>query len=148
MKTYSRLTLSFLLLILVVPQVVAEDAGIEWKILNEEVLDLWKKGDYGRAVVVAKKALEIAKENTSPNHPDVATSLNNLANLYHDQGKFALAEPLYKRSLAIHEKALGPDHPHVATGLNNLAGLYRATDREAEAEKLEKRAAAIKAKPR
>ena len=41
-------------------------------------------------------------------------SLNNLAELYRNQGRYAEAEPLYKRSLAIREKALGPDHPDVA----------------------------------
>ena len=59
-----------------------------------------------------------------PDHPDVATSLNNLALLYDNQGRYADAEPLYKRSLAISRKALGPDHPDVATSLNNLAELY------------------------
>ena len=57
-------------------------------------------------------------------HPDVAKSLNNLAELYRYQGRYAEAEPLYKRSLAIREKALGPDHPDVAISLNNLASLY------------------------
>ena len=38
----------------------------------------------------------------------MATDLNNLGSLYHDQGKYSEAEPLYKRSLAIDEKALGP----------------------------------------
>ena len=52
----------------------------------------------------------------------MATSLNNLAGLYHAQGKYAAAEPLYNRSLAIREKVLGPQHPDVATSLNNLPG--------------------------
>ena len=80
-----------------------------------------------------------------PDHPHVATSLNNLAELYRIQGQSARAEPLYKRSLAIFEKALGPDHPDVATSLENLAVFYRETKRESEAEKLEKRAASIRA---
>ncbi len=54
----------------------------------------------------------------------MATSLNNLAELYRTQGQYAQAEPLHKRSLAIREKALGPDHPSVAASLNNLALLY------------------------
>ncbi len=70
-------------------------------------------------------------------------SLNNLAALYHDQGKYAEAEPLYKRSLAIWEKALGPEHPDVATSLNNLAGLYQAQGKYAEGEPLYKRSLAI-----
>ncbi len=73
-------------------------------------------------------------------------SLNNLAELYREQGKYAEAEPLYKRSLAIKEKALGPEHPHVATGLENYAALLRKTNREAEAARLEARAKAIRAK--
>ena len=47
-------------------------------------------------------------------HPDVATSLNNLAALYMKIGRYAEAEPLYKRSLEITETKLGKEHPHVA----------------------------------
>ena len=60
-------------------------------------------------------------------HPDVATSLNNLALLYRAQGRFAEAEPLNKRALAIHEKVLGGEHQDVASGLYFLALLYVRT---------------------
>ena len=123
----------------------SQRAGIEWEILNEEVKSLYQKGQYDRAVVVAKKALTVAEVNVGPDHPDVATSLNNLAEVYRAQGRYAEAEPLHKRALGIAEKVLGPDHPHVAMSLNNLAGLYRATNREDEAEPLEQRAARIHA---
>jgi tetratricopeptide (TPR) repeat protein len=58
--------------------------------------------------------MAIREKALGPDHPDVAASLNNLAELYRAQGQYAQAEPLYKRSLAIVEKALGPDHPNVA----------------------------------
>ncbi len=122
-----------------------QGAGSEWDTLNQEVKELYRTGKYDRAVVVARKALEMAEKNVGPDHPDVATSLNNLAFLYDNQGRYAQAEPLYKRSLAIREKALGPDHPDVAQSLNNLAALYRATKRDEEAETLEQRAARIRA---
>ncbi len=61
-----------------------------------------------------------------PEHPKVATSLNNLAELYREQGRYEEAEPRYNRSLAIREKVLGPEHPAVALSLNNLALLYYA----------------------
>ena len=77
---------------------------------------------------------------------EVATSLNNLAELYRDQGHYAEAEPLFKRSLAIVEKALGPEHPNVAQGLENYAALLRQTARADEAERMEARAKAIRAK--
>ena len=81
-----------------------------------------------------------------PEHPEVATSLNNLAALYKAQGRYAEAEPLYRRSLAIKEKALGPEHPSVATILANYAALLRETGRPKKAAKMEARAQAIRAK--
>ncbi|MDP2278041.1 MAG: CHAT domain-containing protein, partial [Nitrospirota bacterium] len=77
-------------------------------------------------------------------HPNVATSLNNLAGLYEPAGRYAEAEPLYKRSLEIREKALGREHPSVAQSLDNLAGLYAFIGgRYADAEPLYKRALEI-----
>jgi hypothetical protein len=123
-----------------------QGAGIEWEILSREVQDLYRAGKYDRAVLVALEALEVAEENAGSDHPDVATSLNNLAMLYDDQGHYAKAEPLYKRSLAIKEKALGPKHSSVAVTLSNLAGLYDDQGHYAKAEPLYKRSLAIQEK--
>jgi tetratricopeptide (TPR) repeat protein len=92
------------------------------------------------------RSLEIREKALGPEHPNLATSLNNLAVLYRAQGKYAEAEPLYKRSLAIMEKALGPDHPNVALILNNLAVLYRAQGKDVQAGPLYKRSLAIRKK--
>ena len=148
MKYILTSTTACLLLLLATWFVFEQGAGNERDILNQEFMELYRTGKYERAVVVAKKALEVAEKNVGPNHPDVATSLNNLALLYYTQGQYAQAEPLHKRALAIWEKALGPDHPDVATSLENLAALYRATKRDEEAETLEQRAARIRAIPR
>ena len=53
------------------------------------------------------------------NHPDVATSLNNLAGLYESQGKYAEAEPLYQRAIAILLATLGENHPNTRTVMMN-----------------------------
>ncbi len=82
------------------------------------------QGNYGEAEPLYRRSLAILEKALGPEHPDVATSLNNLALLYKTLGNYAEAEPLYRRSLAIWEKALGPEHPDVATSLNNLAALY------------------------
>ena len=79
-------------------------------------------------------------------HPDVAQSLNNLATLYGDQGKYTEAEPLYKRALKIQENTLGKDHPDVATLLENIAELYKKIGKEEEAKKLAERAKIIRSK--
>ncbi len=73
-------------------------------------------------------------------------SLNNLAELYRLQGRYAEAEPLYERSLAIREKALGAEHPHVATSLENYSALLRKTGRDAEAARMEARAKKMRTK--
>jgi tetratricopeptide (TPR) repeat protein len=57
-------------------------------------------------------------------HPDVATSFNNLAVLYYAQGRYSEAEPLYQQALALRQNLLGDEHPDVATSFNNLALLY------------------------
>ena len=75
----------------------------------------------------------------------MATSLNNLAVLYHAQGRYAEAELLYQRALAIYEKTLGPEHPNVADLLENHAEFLRATDRNEEARAFEARAQMIRA---
>src|SRR5438477_3775888 len=72
----------------------------------------------------------------------LAATLNNQAELYKEEGRYADAEPLYKRLLAINEKAHGPDHPSVALALNDLAELYKEEGRYADAEPLYKRAMA------
>jgi len=89
----------------------------------------------------------VIKENVlGLDHPDVAISLDNLAELYRIRGRYAEAEPLLKRSLAIFEQTFGPEHPNVAAFLKNYAALLRETGRGAEAAKLEARAKAIRAK--
>ena len=74
----------------------------------------------------------------------MAMSLNNLAELYRAQGRYAEVEPLQKRSLAILEKALGPEHPDVAASLENYAGLLREVGRVAEADELAARAELVR----
>jgi len=90
------------------------------------------------------RALAIEEKALGEDHPNVASDLYSLADLYNTQGRYAEAEPLYTRALVIWEKTLGPDHPSVATVLRGLATLYRKTDRAKEAEPLETRANAIR----
>jgi hypothetical protein len=94
------------------------------------------QGKYDLAEPLYKRDLAISETALGPDHPDVGTSLNNLAALYVAQGKYDLAERLYLRSLRLRETALGPDHPSVGTSLNNLAGLYRAQGKYDLAEPL------------
>ena len=81
------------------------------------------QGIYSSAANWSDKGLEIIKNRLGENHPDVATSLNNLAFLYDSQGKYDQAEPLYLQALEIAIKSLGKEHPNTITIANNLAYL-------------------------
>jgi tetratricopeptide (TPR) repeat protein len=71
-------------------------------------------------------------------HPDVASSINNLALLYKSQGRYEEAEPLYQQALVLRQELLGDHHPNVAESLSNLAGLYLSQGKYEEAEPLYK----------
>ena len=45
-------------------------------------------------------------------HPDIATSLNDLAFFYYKQGRYDKAEPLYLQALEMRKKLLGDEHPY------------------------------------
>jgi len=91
---------------------------------------------YRRAIAIQEKVL-------GPEHPDLATSLNNLAEFSLIQWRYREAEALHKRALAVREKALPPDHPLTALSLTNLARLYSLTRRPEIAAPLLARAVAI-----
>ena len=101
MKHLLAITTTCVLLCLTTPPAWAEGAGIEWDVLNDEVRELLRTGQYDRGVVVAKKALEVAEENVGPDHPDVATSLNNLAVLCRVTNRDDEAKPLEQRATRI-----------------------------------------------
>ena len=81
-----------------------------------------------------------------PEHRNVASTLNNLAEVYRAQGRWEDAAPLYPRAIAIAEKALGPDHPTVAGLLENYAVVLRRAHRDADALEMDERARDIRAR--
>jgi len=83
-----------------------------------------------------KRGLAIREKALGQEHPDVAQSLNKLAELYDDQGRYAEAQPLYKAGASDPGKVLGPEHADVAWSLNDLAHLDTDQGRYAEAEPL------------
>ena len=116
-----------------------------WESKNAEGVKALQEGRYADAEKLFLAALEKA-EGFGPQDPRLATSLNNLAELYRTQGKYAKAEPLHKRVLTIKEKTLRTEHPDVAQSLENYAALLRETGRAAEATTMEARARVIRTK--
>jgi len=91
------------------------------RLMNQAVIYLKARGLAREAVPFAQRALAIREQALGPNHPDTASSLNNLASLYEHQGEYAKAEPLLKRALTIYEQVLGPNHPTTIVVRNNYA---------------------------
>jgi hypothetical protein len=56
--------------------------------------------------------LAIREKVLGPEHPDTATSLNDLASLLQAAGDLAGARPLYERARAIRGKIVGPEDPN------------------------------------
>jgi Tfp pilus assembly protein PilF len=129
---------------------LVEDFGLDSeaaaRLLNESGYYLDDRARYAEAEPLHQRALAIREKALGPDHPDTATSLNNLASPFYNQGRYGEAEPLLQRALAIRERALGPDHPDTATSLNNLAVLYNDQGHYGEAEPLHQRALAIREK--
>ncbi len=95
-----------------------------WNQLTRQSIELYQHGNYHEAKIVAEKGLELAQKIWGAKHQNVATSLNNIANIYRITGKYFEAKPLYMESLAMLKHLLGEEHLLVAQSLNSLAGCH------------------------
>ena len=123
------------------------------QLINESVR-LYGQGRFAEAIESADRALKSAEESLGPEHPDVATALNNLAEFRQVaavvskdevayRNAIAIAEPLHKRALAIREKTLGLQHSATLASMVNLARVHGQQRHYDEAEVLYKRALGI-----
>jgi tetratricopeptide (TPR) repeat protein len=112
--------------------------------LNRQLAELTngaqRRARQAEAENLFRRSIAVKEVGLGPESPEVATTLNNLARLYADQGRLGDALPLFERSLAIQEKHVGTEHPVLARTMRNLAAVYRATGRDHEAFVLETRA--------
>ena len=81
-------------------------------------------GDYAKQRDLLERALAIEERAYGRDHPEVATTLNNLGNAYGKFGDDAKKRDMLERALAINERAYGRDHPEVAITLMNLGNAY------------------------
>jgi tetratricopeptide (TPR) repeat protein len=83
---------------------------------------------YVEAEEMYMRALRGREKAWGPEHTSTLRTVNNLGNLYADQGKMAEAEEMYARALRGYEKAVGTDHWRtrtIARNLHNLHNLYK-----------------------
>jgi tetratricopeptide (TPR) repeat protein len=134
-----------------------EDHIAEWQRIVQEGNDAYARRRYTEAELAFIAALRIAEKAALPDEMSklsaeeqaavntrLAKSLNNMAALYHTQGKYNMAEDLYKRCLELKKQTHGDEHLEVAISLHNLAVLHSAKRRFADAEPLYKTSLELK----
>ena len=108
-------------------------------------------GEVYRALGLLHKAEEMHRDartlqNKGASRTDMAKSLNDLALVLRDQGKFADAESLHREALELRRKIQGGENPDVAESLNNLALVLRSEGKLAESEKMHREALTMQKK--
>jgi tetratricopeptide repeat protein len=103
-------------------QIISEDAG---RLLHQTGAYLLECAYYPQAEVYITRAQTIRRQLLGPEHPDVAESLNYIAELAYYKGEYRQAEQFHLQALHIRQQQLGSLHPDVATSFNNLAAVYR-----------------------
>src|SRR5687767_9156129 len=83
-------------------------------------------GDYAEAERLLRKAAAIQEASLGPLHPDLASTLNNLALVCEHMNKVDEAERGYRGAHAIAVASLRPGHPFIATSLANLVDFCAA----------------------
>jgi Protein of unknown function (DUF2914)/Tetratricopeptide repeat len=83
-------------------------------------------GDYPEAERLLREAAAIQEVSLGSLHPDLASTLNNLALVCERTNKFDEAERGYRRAHAIAVASLSPGHPFISTSLANLVDFCAA----------------------
>ena len=103
--------------------------------LHTQAAALAKAGNYAEAEPLYKEALALRQQSLGATHPDVAVTLQHLADLYHAQGRADLAAPFERQMLTVLQHTL-PSAPIPArvSRLNDEAQQYQAAGQYAKAE--------------
>jgi tetratricopeptide (TPR) repeat protein len=73
-------------------------------------------------------------------------SMNNLADLWGNQGKYEQAEGMHRRALGLRETVLGKKHPYTLSSMADLAHIWKSQGRDQEAIALMGRAKRLQEK--
>ncbi len=65
----------------------------------------------------------------NPTTQKMATSYNNLAQVYENQGKYLEACSYYQKAIEICERKLGPNHPHTKISKTSYENLLQKMNR-------------------
>ncbi len=95
-----------------------------------EATALNRLGRHDEVIPMYERALGILEQ--TPDKLALATTLNNLGEIYYNREVFDASRRYYERSLSIAEGVLGPDHPDLAFPLVGLARVLDSENRHRE----------------
>jgi tetratricopeptide (TPR) repeat protein len=84
----------------------------------------YRRGRWHEALEHYQRALEVQREQLGEAAPDVARTLNHIANVLLMSGEPRRSLRYSLRSLELRRELLGPQHPLVAASLNNVASAH------------------------
>jgi tetratricopeptide (TPR) repeat protein len=90
------------------------------------------------------RVLALQRSHLPAEHPEIASTLNNIGMALATLRQFDDAIPFLAQSLAIHEAVEGAHHPNTATAQHNLAVTLRSQGRFADAKRLFERALEVR----
>jgi tetratricopeptide (TPR) repeat protein/tRNA A-37 threonylcarbamoyl transferase component Bud32 len=93
-------------------------------------------GLYRPAAVELQRALDLRREVLGDIAPETLASLDDMAILLRDEGRYDEALPIAEQALAARTRVLGEDHRDTLASANTLALVYTSLGRLEEAEKL------------
>jgi CHAT domain-containing protein/Tfp pilus assembly protein PilF len=130
-----------LALLLVAGPMLMQGQKADWDALDQQIEQLYLKGDLPGAVRVAKLALDAA---SSPKQ--TGRSLDRLGFLYYNSGNLKDGETFLRQGLDLRREKLGADSDDYAQSANDLALFLRDTRRYPEAQALAEEAVAVRSR--
>ncbi|KAK1287565.1 hypothetical protein QJS10_CPB19g01485 [Acorus calamus] len=124
--------------------VASNEHTVKWRIFTDKGRELFLQGKLDDAETCFSSALREAREGFGERDPHVASSCNNLAELYRVKRAFDKAEPLYLEAIRILEESFNPEDIRVGAALHNLGQFYVAQRKLEEARVCYERALKIK----
>jgi CHAT domain-containing protein/tetratricopeptide (TPR) repeat protein len=113
----------------------------DWEALDQQIEQLYVKGDLPGALKIAKQAVDAA---STPKQS--GRSLDRLGFLYYNSGNLKDGEAFLRQGLALRREKLGADSADYADSANDLALFCRDTRRFPEAQALAEEAVAIRSR--
>lgn len=101
-------------------------------------------GDYEGARIHHQHALAIRKQVVGMEHPDTASSLNNVGEVLCHQGEYAVAQGYFEHACAIRERVYGAEAATTAESLNDLGFALHGQEKWEDAQHYYARALAIR----